>query len=391
MESGGAGLDEALQYRLSNLAGAPAPRTSYFQLRVIDQATEVSKTNQYEGDLWGLYLAFESSDNRFKTEHGLPDGNLFRLQVTENNNRLQGQGAGQPEDLSDLKAFVSPTTGYNKSPTQPEFWWRRNVNLLEYFSWRVVDEAVNNADIRDQENVAYFRDPTDGRWQIMSWDCDLLYLLGDMWGPNGVVSNNPFEQIRKCLEVPAIQVEFQNRARALQDLLLNSDQAWTLIDELVSLITENGPAQPGFVEVDRRLWDWNPRTMSPIVEPVQQPQGNFYRTPIPQLRALGPRVLPSADFVGQVTFVKGFIVPAGYGGGPLAASPRTPPSAPPWKSSTHTPAGCRTAASASNCSGPICPTRMVSHSSPSGNHLRPRIHRRTFLSVGHAATAVEEA
>ena len=82
-----------------------------------------------------------------------------------NNNHLQGQGAGQPADLSDLNAFVSPTIGYNRTNTQPESWWRANVNLLEYSSWRAVGEAVNNSDNREQENVAYFRDPTDGRWQ----------------------------------------------------------------------------------------------------------------------------------------------------------------------------------------------------------------------------------
>jgi hypothetical protein len=118
---GMAGLDEVIQYRLSNLVGVPAPRTTYFQLRVLDDVLEQPAT-QYDGDFWGLYIGFENQDNRFKEAHGLPDGNIFRMQQA--NNHLLGQGAGQPSDLSDLRAFTSTTTGYNFSPTQPEGWWR---------------------------------------------------------------------------------------------------------------------------------------------------------------------------------------------------------------------------------------------------------------------------
>jgi hypothetical protein len=99
---GMAGLDEAVDFRLSNLAGAPAPRTSYVQWRVIDGAVETNPANQYDGDLWGLYLAFENMDNSFKDEHGLPDGNIFRLQGAANN--LRGQGKGQPGDFASAAA-----------------------------------------------------------------------------------------------------------------------------------------------------------------------------------------------------------------------------------------------------------------------------------------------
>jgi hypothetical protein len=118
--------------------------------------------------------------------------------------------------------------------------------------------------------------------------------------------------------VPALKVEFQNRARALQDLLLNSDQAWKVIDELVSVITENGAAQPGLVEVDRRMWDWNPRT-DHTNELTLERRGNFYRTPMQQDWSGVQRVLPSADFFGQVTFVKNFIAFDRYGGARLAS------------------------------------------------------------------------
>src|SRR6185295_2962099 len=113
-------------------------------LRVIDDPLEQPANTQFDGDFWGLYIGFENQDNRFKDAHGLPDGNIFRMQATGAGNDLLGPGAGQPVDLSDLGAFTSATTGYNFSPNQPEAWWRTNLDLQKYFSWRAVDEAVNN-------------------------------------------------------------------------------------------------------------------------------------------------------------------------------------------------------------------------------------------------------
>ena len=338
------GLDEAMAFRLSTLAGVPAPRTSYLQLRVIDQAIEQSPTNQYEGDFWGLYLAFENLDNQFKEEHGLPDGNVFRLMGNETGNRLLGQGRGQASDLSDLNAFVSTTAGYRRgvgsatsapalSAIQPEAWFRANVNLEEYYSWRGVTEAINQTDRREQENVVYFRDPADGRWQILPWDCDLLYENFDRWGPKSVqtaVDMQQYEQIARGLLHPAILTEFQNRARELQDLLLNREQAGKVVDEFVSIITDEAPRviadgsaiADGFVEAERRRWDYNP--LNPTPPRGAGPTGNYYKTPYPIGNMTnGPfpqpysRVLASGDFEGMVKWVKDFIAAGPNGGGRL--------------------------------------------------------------------------
>ena len=327
-----AGLDEALTFRLNNLAGVPAQKSAYLQLRVLDAVAEANPANQYDGDLWGLYLGFEVYDQEFKKEHGMPDGNLIYLQGGLNS--LGAQGAGQPADLSDLNWLVSGATGYNASPTQPEVWWRTNVDLFAYYSWRAVVEAVNDTDKRDQENAVYFRDPLSGRWSIHPWDEDLLYEQFDRWGPDGTQGplggpSAPLEQIRKCLEISTLNLEFQNRARELQDLLLNSDQAGRLIDELVSIVTDGGPSQPGFVEVDRRRWDYNPANLIP--PRADRAWGNYYRTPFPiPDMGNGPfpqpfyRTLSSADFAGQVVWVKEFLVSDAHGGARLAAMAADP-------------------------------------------------------------------
>ena len=356
-----AGLDEAVIFRLNNLAGVAAPKTTYFQLRVLDEPQEADAADQYRGDLWGLYLAYEYYDQNFKKEHDLPDGNLFKIQGTSGNLRLEAQGAGQPNDLSDLWSFVSPFTGYNATPTPPLEWWRANLELSSYYSWRAVLEALNDSDKRELANVAYFRDPNTGRWSIHSWDSDLLYEQFDRWGPEGVQigwrsmtevpidasgvpvlpgtpssessgsgarmvyseGSSSLEQLRRSLEIPTLKIEFQNRARELQDLLLNRDQAAKLVDEFVSRITAGGPRQPGFVEVDRRRWDYNPA--NPIPPNTESAQGNFYRSPFPVPNiGLGPypqpflRTLASEDFAGQVAWIKDFIAADEHGGARLA-------------------------------------------------------------------------
>ena len=319
-----AGLDEAFLFRLNNLAGVAAPESTHLQLRVIDDATETNPASQYDGDLWGLYLGFEVYDQNFKTEHGMPDGNLFYMQGGGANN-LGAQGAGQPADLSDLNSFISTVTGYNATPTQPLAWWRTNVDLLAYYSWRTVVEAVNDGDKRDQENVTYFRDPLTGLWSVHPWDEDLLYEQFDRWGPQGVqtTANVPLEQFRRCLEISDLNIKFQNRARELQDLLLNTNQAWRLIDELVSHVTDGGVTNPGFAEVERRRWDYDPA--NPIPPRADRATGNYYRTPFPILNmGNGPlpqpfyRTLVSADFVGMVAWVKNFIISDAHGGARLA-------------------------------------------------------------------------
>lgn len=312
-----AGLDEGLVYKVSNLIGTPAPNARYFQFRIIDDVEEAPAADQYGGDAWGLYLAFEQHDARFKDQHNLPDGNIFRMQQSAT--RLLDQGTGEPGDLSDVNTFTST---YN-SGLQPETWWRSNVDLPTYFNWRTIMEAVNNTDIRDRENSVYFHNPDTGLWSILPWDVDLLYEKFDRWGPDGVQTTAAYEQIRRCLQHPSIHREFQNHARSLQDLLFNPDQSGKVIDEMLSHITTNGASNPGFVEVDHRIWDWHPRSRAVNGAPHQ---GNYYRSPF-AFTVSGDsftRTLNTPDFAGQVQWVRDFIIQGGFGGDQLASLATNP-------------------------------------------------------------------
>ncbi|HUF63051.1 MAG TPA: lamin tail domain-containing protein [Verrucomicrobiales bacterium] len=227
---GMSGLDEALAYHLFALAGVPSPQASYLHLRVVDAAAEASAFDQYEGDLWGPYVAFEQPDGRFLDARGLPDGNLFKM--ASGSSRLLNQGKTEPGDLSDLRAFVSASSGYNRAnPAQPVEWWRENVDLDAYYGFRAVVEAINHSDLREQENSIYYHNPETGRWTTIPWDVDLLYEEFDRWGPQGVQTSSPLEQFRKCLQHRELEAEFQSRARELRDLLLNREALGPVVDE----------------------------------------------------------------------------------------------------------------------------------------------------------------
>lgn len=302
-----AGMDEALAFKFFNLAGVPAPHIAPFQLRVIDDTVEASSNDQYDGDLWGLYLAFENPSGDFLDSHDLPEGNLFRLATSAS--ELEHQGPGLPGDLSDLRYFTSSSTGYNRS-SQPVSWWRENVNLQRYYSYRSVVEAVNHSDLREQQNSLMYFNPESGLWSLLPWDLDLLYEEFDRWGPHGTQSNAQLEQFRKCLAHAQLDIEFGNRVRELQDLLLNTDEGWRVIEEYAGYVED-------FADVDCAMWNYHPRAGG-------WHKGAFYQEVAPYPSNSGGagqtrRRISPVGFRGMVNWVKAFIPPTGFGGGRLAA------------------------------------------------------------------------
>nr|NIP93466.1 hypothetical protein [Akkermansiaceae bacterium] len=73
------GLFEGVGFRLFELCGVEACKTHHVQFYVVDSSRESGRT-QYDTDYYGLYLAIEQMDGRFLDEHGLPDGNLYKME-----------------------------------------------------------------------------------------------------------------------------------------------------------------------------------------------------------------------------------------------------------------------------------------------------------------------
>ena len=310
---GMAGMEEAIGFKLYSLAGGLAPATHFVHFRVIDDAEEAptgSRNAQYNGDLWGLYLYIEHTDSRFLDERGLPDGNVYKIERSNGDKR--NQGSTQSITSSDWNSFRS---GYGRS--QPLQWWRDNLDLPTYYTFRCVNRIISNVDIREGWNKVFYHHP-DGHWHPVPWDLDMLIIPETHW--QGSIN------IERCLsQHRALKIEFKNRARDLLDLLLDDasptgGQIGQFIDEHARFI--NPPGDPlTFVDVDQFMWNYHPRTAS-------SHRGQFYVSPKSQGNRGGTwsRRLKSKDHEGMMQHMLDFMTdtdperwsigdgdPSGYG------------------------------------------------------------------------------
>ena len=261
------GMFESVGFKMFNLAGVESPHTMFCTFRVIDEAAEAA-SSQYEGDFWGVYLGIEQEDGRFLDEHGLPDGNLYKME--SGTGELNNLGPLGPADKSDLNYFLGNYTGAS------EAWWRTNLNVPHYLSYQAMVQAIHHYDICYDKNFFYFRNPITRLWQVNSWDFDLTW-ANNMYdaGCGGV--DRIYQRLLDGSR-PAIQTEYRNRVREVRDLMWNTDQAYRIIDEYAWLA--RGPTNgPTLIDADRFMWDYNPK-MIPTAGYSQNGgkagQGEFY-------------------------------------------------------------------------------------------------------------------
>lgn len=241
------GIFESAGFRLFQLAGVEACHTHYTQFYVIDDASSNGAT-QYDTDYYGLYLAIEQMDGQYLDEHGLPDGNLYKIEGHSGDSN--NQGPTQVSNRSDVSSFISAYR--NGNPTAQ--WWRDNLDLDKYFSYRTIVEGIHHYDIAYGKNYFYYHNPETSKFEVHPWDLDLTW-ANNMFG-NG---NHNFKT--QVAQNPAFNTDYQNRVRELMDLLYNNDEGNRVIDELVRNVWTEG--QPSLVGADRRLWDNHPRITSP--------------------------------------------------------------------------------------------------------------------------------
>lgn len=273
------GLFESVGFKLFNLAGVETPKTNFIQFRIVDRASETGAT-QYDGDFQGLYLVVEQPDGRFLDEHGMPDGNLYKMEggTGEANNI----GPDGPSDRSDLNSFQNT---YNTTvPTDD--WWRANLDLESYYSYRSIVEAIHHYDIGDGKNYFYYHNPETGKWSVVPWDIDLTW-ANNMYGDG----NEPFKS--RVLNRAAFSLDYKNRLRELRDLLYNAEQTGQLIDEMAAKIYQ--PGQPSLVDADRAMWDFNPILSSSYVNGSKAGLGRFYD------------IAPGGTFAGMITVLKNYV------------------------------------------------------------------------------------
>jgi hypothetical protein len=274
------GMFEAVGFKLFELTGVEAPKTHWVHFRIIDEAGETGAT-QHDGDFWGLYLAIEQMDGRFLDGHSLPDGNLYKMEG--GTGELNNQGPSAATDKSDLNSYLSRYQG-----NQSESWWRQNMDLPRYYSYRTVVEGIHHYDIGYGKNYFYYLNPKTQKWSTLPWDLDLTW-ASNMYG-NG---NDPFKG--KVLSKPVFKMEYGNRAREILDLLFNNDEGESLIDEFAAMIDEPTGRLPSIVDADRAMWDYHPVMSSGKVNSSKAGKGRFYNK------------ASSKNFPGMVKLMKNYV------------------------------------------------------------------------------------
>lgn len=292
------GMFESVGFRLFNLAGVESPNTTFLQYRVIHSAAETNPTTQYEGDFWGVYLAIEQEDGRFLDEHGLPDGNLYKMEG--GTGELNNLGPLGPTDKSDLNYFLN--TYRSTAAPPPDAWWRTNLNLFNYWSYQAIVQGIHHYDICYGKNYFYYRNPQTGLWSVHTWDLDLTWAdnmfdsgcggRDDLYLPVFGGGSYPAK--------PALTIAYKNRVREVRDLLFNTDQAWQLIDEYASRL--RGPTNaPTILDADRCMWDYNPKMIDSAYSSSlgKAGHGRFYQWPNE------PTV--TKDFNGCIQLMKNYV------------------------------------------------------------------------------------
>ncbi|MFN0068930.1 MAG: lamin tail domain-containing protein [Limisphaerales bacterium] len=289
------GLFESLGLRFFQLAGVAAPHTAYVQFRVVDEAAEVSPASQYEGDFWGVYLLVEQENGRFLEEHGLPDGNLYKMEG--GSGELNNLGPAGPADKGDLNAFLGAYTSANES------WWRTNLNLASYLGYQTVVQAIHHYDICYDKNFFYYLNPETRLWQVVPWDLDLTWAENMFDAGCGGVDRIKERLIPNATRFPAVWREWQNTIRGFRDLLWNEDEGARLIDEHAGRL--RGPAgRPSLLDADRAQWDYNPKMVSGTYSTNPDSKaghGRFYQWPN-YSAGVAPRT-----FDGAVAIMKRYI------------------------------------------------------------------------------------
>lgn len=301
LNRGEQGMFESVGFKLFNLAGMEAPHTNFVHFRIIDEEHEdgeqnaahpplTSRGTQYDGDFWGLYLAVEQVDGRFLDEHGLPDGNLYKME--NYTGEIRNQSPYGVSDGSDLRDFMRGYSQRNPS----ENWWRENIDEMRYYNYRSIVEGIHHYDIAYGKNYYYYLNPETNEWFHIPWDLDLTW--GDNMHGDG---EDPFKRAG-ILRNTSFNIEYQNRMREIRDLLYNPDQTGQLIHEYASFIhTPNGES---FVDADRAMWDYHWVMSSAAAQrglnnPQKSGQGLFYR------------LAPSRDFAGMLKIMKNYVLSRG--------------------------------------------------------------------------------
>ena len=267
------GLNEVMNMLLFDIANVPSPHTYWMHFRVIDGPDETPTVSggQYNGDFWGLYIAFENYDGAFLDRLGLPKGNLYKLsdKVYEGERQLRYQG---PDAVSKSEDYENIRWNLNHNASADFI--RNHMDCSQWYRYHTIVESIRHFDIFSGaacvhclKNAAWYFYPDYtpennyyGKLQFLPFDVD------DTWGPffnygidhgKAAVLDQSFDgdhvlqYFTQEPEKSPLRQEYRNYIREFRDLIWQPEVVDTLILDMASVIMD-------FVPADRDRWRQDP-------------------------------------------------------------------------------------------------------------------------------------
>ncbi len=289
------GINELINMKLWNIVGVPATEGYWFTFRVIDGEDEIptTTTGQYDGDFYGLYLAWENYDGGFLENHGMPDGNLYKLsdKIYEGwrQSRFQAPDAVENKSGEEGSAADYENIRWNMTAAATADFVKNYMDTDEWIRYQTIKEAVRHYDVFSGatcehclKNSAWYFYPNysaENNYYGQLWF--LPFDVDDTWGPYfnmGVDHGRAaiFDQeflgsfVQKTVqpEKAPIKQDYRNYLREFRDLFWQPEIIEPMIDELASKIEAIVPVdrdrwrlEPGFADSNRS----DPGPLDPIV------------------------------------------------------------------------------------------------------------------------------
>ena len=237
---------------LYQLAGGVGSNTHFYHFRIIDDVSRRPQPVTSMAAISGGSTSLSSSPiAEFLNEaRDLPDGNIYNVHG--------GSGLQQTATRARPKTATSPISSAFQEIATAAAPARRSgkpiLDFEDYFAFNAMNLAINNSDMRPQENVNYYHNEETGKWHILPWDIDLTFEDAPHHGRG---DTSAWERIYHCLQYSSISQAYENKVREILNLLLDNDQSAHLVDEFAGFLTKGG--RYNIVEAGQAVWDYHPR------------------------------------------------------------------------------------------------------------------------------------
>ena len=277
------GLIESLALKIYRDCDTLASRTTFVQLRVVDETEEAG---QFTGDFFGLYLDLQAVDKVLMQDAGRPTdetASIYKFRGFPDKKHSDCD----PEDRRDLEAFLAPL-GSGEATRE---YLESEMDVAEYLSFHVATDLTENHDMDGKNYYRYFNSDS-GWWEIVPWDVDGAF--------RKTTGEEPL-----FLSLRLFPIDYARRFRFLWQVVYDPDRLQGIVDgwrELIREIAQANQDRWGGAPLEStvtRLVDFTRTQRTLLIRQfldTQVPFRPFHLRPLPGAVTTLPVVLQSSPF-----------------------------------------------------------------------------------------------